>query len=219
MITRIVLVRHGNAMTSEEEAETVYRQSKESPLTNFGKLQAEAVAKSVSLYKTEVLFCSQYLRAIKTAEIITKYHPQLFINTDGLLNELVRVVDGVDIYSELNQEYREWRGKMLGSANIHDKFHPSDQSLYEKLKDTLKAIQNVVKKCTGQKIAIIGHSQVFALFLAYIDMINNRNSSPAALVYYFNKRFMDNGAITTVEYDDKKKKWTIVRFNDNRHLP
>lgn len=216
-VTKIILVRHGNAMTPEEEAEVVYRQWRESPLTNYGKLQAEAAAKSPTLYKADILFSSQYKRALETAQIISKYHPQLFINTDARLNELTRVVDGVDIYGDLNKKYRDWRGQMLSTANIHDKFHHGDQSLYEKLEEKLNFMDMVIKSCTHQKVLIVGHSQVNALFLSYIDMINNKNESAEALVYYFNRRFMSNGAITTIEY--KNKKWNIVRFNDTRHLP
>ena len=219
MITKIVLVRHGTTMTPDDEIDTLFRQNRKSNLNHLGLLQGEGVAKSVSVFGADILFSSQYTRAIETANIITQYHPNLFINTDSLLNELTRIVDGVDMYSELNRQYREWRGKMLKDARIHDKFHPTDQSLYEKLEEMLKFVGKVIKECAGQKVIVVGHSQGISLFLSYIDMINAKNESPESLVFYFNKRFMNNGGITTIEYDDRKDRWTIVRFNDTRHLP
>ena len=138
MITTIILGRHGTTMMPDDEAENLYRQKRNTPLNHLGVLQAEGMAKSSALFKTDILFSSQYQRAFDTANIVAKYHPSLFINTDSLLNELTRIVDGENFYSNLNLKYRLWRGKMLQEARIHDKFHPSDQSLYEKFEETLK---------------------------------------------------------------------------------
>ncbi|MCD6282267.1 histidine phosphatase family protein [bacterium] len=70
MATRIIFVRHG---VTELNNLGVIQGAAKTPLTDFGRRQADSAAKALKAFKPVALYSSPYVRAMQTAEIIGKH--------------------------------------------------------------------------------------------------------------------------------------------------
>lgn len=219
MSLKLILARHGASAAYDniDTDEDVFRQTKSTPLRQLGTNQAHQLGKQVSIYQPDVLLCSPYTRARQTAEIVTKYSPQLFPNVIEDLSEIKRVVDGHSIYSQLNLDYKKWRGEAIRKADLKSKFHPRDDSFGEFFDQITKLKHWITKEFDNQTVLAIGHSQSFAMFIT--SALLGDKPAPTALFSSFNKHFMNHCAISILTYDYRKG-WQMKEsdFNITTHL-
>ncbi len=210
-------VRHGASLAYvdyENDDVPTYRQGPNTPLSDVGKKESHAAGKQLAIYRPTLLIASQLVRARESANIIAEYSP-LFVNTDWRLNEISRPsVDGQNIYSEINLEYKKWRGKMIEEKNWKAKFTSQDQSFFEHKEQLVDFLRESAKEFDGQKTVLVGHSQSFATIMAVIK--NGYNLNAHSFFETFNKSFMANGAITKLSHD--RRGWKIDFFNRTSHL-
>ncbi len=210
------LVRHGTSLAYvnyENDDVPTYRQGHNTPLSDAGKKESHAAGKQVAIYRPTLLVSSQLVRAKQSADIIAEYSP-LFVNTDWRLNEINRPsVDGQNIYSEINLEYKKWRREMIEKRNWKAKFSSKDQSFFELKEQLVDFLRESAKEFDGQKTILVGHSQSFATIISIVK--NGYNLNANSFFETFNRCFMGNGAITKLSYG---RVWKIDYFNHTRHL-
>jgi len=215
---KVLLARHGASVAYEkiDEESDIFRQKNSTPLSQLGITQAQQLGKLVSIYRPDVLICSPQKRARKTAEIVAEFNP-LFSNVIEDLREIRRVVDGKSIYSQLNLDYKRWRGEVIRQADLSAKFHPKDESHGEFLARETRVKHWLLQEFDRQTVLVVGHSQAHAMLLS--SMILGDHPRPRELFDLFNRLFMSHGAITVVTHDFRRG-WQMKEedFNITKHL-
>lgn len=106
---RLYLVRHGE---TEFNLQGRIQGHKDSPLTELGIRQANAVAKRLSAESFTAVYCSDLNRARRTAEIIVAHHPLELQVTPLLRERAFGVLEGLtraDIEEFYLADENEWR--------------------------------------------------------------------------------------------------------------
>lgn len=218
MSLKLLLARHGSSDAYEQidAEEEIFRQTKSSPLSHLGQSQAHLLGRQVAIYRPGVLLTSPFTRARQTADIVVKYSP-LFSNVFPELAEIHRVVDGQSIYSQINLDYKRWRGETIRNGDMKSKFHPQDESFGEFHSRVNKIKSWLSQEFDNQTVLVIGHSQFFSMFIS--SVILGDKPHPLALFESFNRHFMSHGAITIVTYDYRHR-WQMKPrdFNITKHL-
>lgn len=105
----LYIVRHGQTL---DNLENRIQGHTDSPLTELGVRQAEAIANRLSSESFAAIYSSDLGRAVRTAKIIASRH-DLSIQTTPLLRELnLGVAQGLTVdefSSQYPEEYRLWR--------------------------------------------------------------------------------------------------------------
>ncbi len=216
MTLKVLLARHGTSLPYEniDADKDIVRQSKFTPLGPRGILQAQLLGKKIATLKPDVLLNSPYRRAAETAEIIARFAP-LCPNAIDDLREIRRIVDGHSVYSQLNLDYKKWRGEAIKRGDMVGKFHPHDQSFGEYLAQILRVKHWLPKEFDNQTVLIVGHSQFSSMFIS--SALLGDKPSPSSLFTYFNRYFMTHAALTTLEYHYRHG-WKVIDFNNTSHL-
>ena len=219
MFIKVLLARHGSSDAYEQldQDVDVFRQTPLTPLSHAGIIQAQQLSKQISIYRPDVLLTSPYRRTRQTADIVAQYVP-LFANVIDDLREIKRVVDKkVSIYSQLNLDYKRWRGETIRKADLSAKFHPKDESHGEFLARETRVKHWLIQELDGQTVLVVGHSQAHAMLLG--SMILGDHPKPHTLFNFFNQHFMNHGAITIVTHDHRHG-WQMKEedFNITKHL-
>lgn len=218
MSLKLLLARHGSSDAYEQidAEEEIFRQTKSSPLSQLGITQAQKLAQQVTVYRPDAMIVSPYLRARLTGEIVAEFNP-LFPNVVDELKEIRRVVDGKSIYSQLNLDYKRWRGETIRNGDMKSKFHPQDESFGEFHSRVNKIKSWLSQEFDNQTVLVVGHSQFFSMFIS--SVILGDKPHPLALFESFNRHFMSHGAITVVTYDYRHR-WQMKpgHFNITSHL-
>ncbi len=215
----LIIGRHGASVDYEniDQDVDIKRQTKLSKLSHSGKDQAHLQGRQVSIYRPDVMFTSPYQRARETAEIVAEYSPQLFPNIIEDLAEIRRIVDGHSIYSQLNLDYKKWRGETLRKADLNARFHPKDESFGELIARQTKFKYYLQKEYDNQTIFASGHSQAHGMLMA--SCLLGDKPDPRAVFEFFNRHFMSHGAISILTWDYRKG-WQMKdsEFNITKHL-
>lgn len=218
MSVKVMLARHGASVAYEkiDEESDIFRQKSITPLSQLGITQAQKLAQRVTVYHPDAMIVSPYLRARLTGEIVAEFNP-LFPNVVDELKEIRRVVDGKSIYSQLNLDYKLWRGEVIRKADLSAKFHPKDESHGELFIRETSLKHWLSQEFDGQTILVVGHSQAHAMLLG--SMILGDRPKPRELLDLFNRLFMSHAAITILTYDYRKG-WRMKPedFNITKHL-
>lgn len=221
MSLKLLLVRHGESdayKKVDQDDAIILRQTSKSPLSEpLGITQAQLLGKELSVYRPEVLITSPYLRARQTADFIAKFSPQLFPNVIEDLSEVRRVVDGEDIYGDLNQKFKKWRGEAIRNGDLHGKFHPQDESFGELFARASRLKRWILKEFDDQVVVVSGHSQSDGMFIGSALLGDKPN--PHLLFDFFNKHFMSHAAYSVLTWDHRKG-WQMKpeEFNITKHL-
>ncbi|MBO4390466.1 MAG: histidine phosphatase family protein [Lachnospiraceae bacterium] len=197
---RIFLIRHGQQSSRLCNVNV--------GLSPQGISQAELVAKRLTTYGIEELYCSELIRAIETAEIIGKeigltpvVKPDLqeidFGGFEGLSDKQI-----VEQYGDLR--YRIEYGMQ------EDLHYPDGENGREAGERIRKALTALTKEGHG-RIAVVTHGCAMRCFLAGLF------GESYAQKYQFS-RIMENCSITELVYDPKHDRFNLERLNDFAHL-
>ncbi len=215
MSLKLLFARHGasDAHDIDEDTVDIFRQTRTTPLGQRGRNQARHLGKKISIFRPDVLICSPYVRARETAEIIAEYAP-LFPNTLDDLREIRRIVDGQSIYSQINLDYKKWRGETIRTGNLNDRFHPNDESFEELFVRATKIKYWLLQEFDGQTVLVVSHSQFLAMLIT--SMLHGDRPEPSVLFGSFNRHFMNHGALSIIKHNSLR--WNLESFNDTSHL-
>lgn len=201
----LYLIRHAESVMNEQ-CSLIGGRTETTPLTEFGKKQAELLGKRLTWEGIifDKVYASPATRTKETVEIICSFMAYPFN----------RIIYSEQLY-EISQG--EWEGKprkeiytkeMLAQINANNwEFHPPNG---ESQRDVEERMHNYVKKeaLTQQgRVGIFGHSMAFKCLLRSI-----LDSTPK-MTY---KIVLDNTSITHLKYNDLG--WHIISLNDIGHL-
>lgn len=169
--TTLLLVRHGE---SEANAAGRYAGQTDSPLTDRGRAQAEAVADALADARIDRVVSSDLSRARDTATAIARRR--------GLDVEAIRELREVDM--------GEAAGKQFEDARQHPDWTPdgflrwpAGESLEEALGRALAVLDRLVRESPGRTICIVGHGGVTRILVShFLGLLPKlyRHPSPSA---------------------------------------
>jgi broad specificity phosphatase PhoE len=199
-MTKIVLVRHGE---TEWNVGEVFRGRIDVELNETGLKHAGLLAAYLSIWKIDAVYSSPLKRALKTAEVIARYH-QLD----------VQVAPGL-----IDFDYGEWQG--LSHQEVKDKYrelyaawlkHPQQvkmvdgDSLDEVRKRAMEVLEGVIAKYEGS-VVLVSHRVVNKVLIC-------------ALLGLDNSHFWNIGqdACGITNFVCENKRFILTRHNDTSYL-
>ncbi len=185
------------------------------PLGEFGKKQAEALARKMNLTKLDHLYSSEWPRAIQTAEFISK-HTKLIIRTHPFIHEIQKhsSLNEVPDESEISQRYR--REALENKENFDWKFDGQGESLNEVIDRARKVIEFLVREHADETVAIVSHG-IFMTVMTTLILLGPDFDRKTFLKVSWSLKIHNTG-ISCFKYDPKTKYWTMLCFNDHGHL-
>ena len=166
--TTFYFVRHGE---SEGNAARVFTGQTDSPLTERGRRQAEAVADELANVKFDRIVSSDLSRTRDTADVIAKRH--------GVRVEVVPELREIDVGDQTGKTFDETRG--LPNWN-DDGFvvWPGGETLDQVVARTLAAIERLTRENPGKTILVVGHGGVNRILLShFLGILPKLDRSPA----------------------------------------
>jgi len=200
-MTKFTIIRHG-----ETEWNKIGKQQGhlDSPLTENGRNQAEAVAQYLKK-DFDVLISSSLGRAIETAEIISKILNLKIIKKDGLKERNLGILQGMTI-TEFKLNYNEEYIKFI--SNNPDYIIPNGESINQRYKRAIMTFNNIANEYKNQNILIITHGGILESLFRYTLNIPINIKRAFSLI---------NGSINIFTYDRewKLESWGIIEHLDN----
>ncbi len=162
MTTRLILVRHGQTAYN---AEVRFMGQLDIPLDEIGRVQAQEVARRLSIERPAAMYCSGLSRAFDTASAIQAAiptHPELRI--DGRLTE---------------GDFGEWQGKTYDSLKVRDSERlatweadrlnvapPEGESLRQIAARVQTAYNDILADNEGRTVIIVAHGGSLQVLVA-----------------------------------------------------
>lgn len=200
MIT-LYIVRHGQTVDNLEDR---IQGHTDSPLTELGVRQAQAIAQRLSAERFHALYSSDLGRAVHTAEIVASPHG-LAITTTPLLRELhLGVAQGMT-REQFREEYPEACRLWESSPAIHRP--PGGETVESAIARCGEFIRQVVAQHgDGEKLAVIAHGgSLKGLIIAAFNLP----------VGFFASMAASNASLSILEIGERPR---LRLFNDTCHL-
>ncbi|KAA0237750.1 MAG: histidine phosphatase family protein [Dehalococcoidia bacterium] len=202
MITRVIVVRHGQTYGN---IEGLFCGHSETELTPLGVRQARALGARLREMEIDAAYSSDLSRAAKTAEHALEQKPGLEAAPDPGLREM---------------HYGEWEGRPgreLGERHpelLRDFFlgrlhgAPGGETLQQLRTRTSEAVQRSVEAHRGGTVLLVSHGN------AIMAMLAEFLSLPIEATWSF---ACDNTSITRMQFS-KSGRFTLLGYNDATHL-
>jgi len=201
-MTRIYLIRHGQ---SEGNLKGYFQGSRDVPLSDLGRKQAEKLGERCSSLKLDAVYSSVLSRAHDTAKAVAVKHGMEVIKVPGLEEIHLGVWEGRSI-SELEVEFPEemhrWR------VSPHLMTVPGGESLQEASDRFFAALGSIIDENPNRTVAVVAHGGVIRYFFARV-----RNVSLDKLA---DIKVQGNTSVNLIEYENGK--YNIIFENDSSHL-
>ncbi|MSU73787.1 histidine phosphatase family protein [Candidatus Kaiserbacteria bacterium] len=212
----IYLVRHGE---SEGNVEFVF-QTKDSPLTEKGRKQAEIIAKRIAKLPVEVIIASPAARTKATAEAIA--------------TRVNKPVEYSDLLVERRTMSELWGHRIddLGIADIKQilfrfdepNLRHSDEENFEDLKMRADATLSFLEKRPEEHILVVGHGLFTRVLVARV-LLGERLTGAECLKILSVLRTRNTG-LSVLHYKENantgtegpESDWQLLVWNDHAHL-
>lgn len=160
-MTTIYFIRHSEALKSNniKNSDSLQAQNEKWPLTENGEEIAKEKSKLEELKNFDVVFSSNYVRAIGTA----KYFASNKINIDERFGERKF---GINSWDELPTDFGE---RQFNDFNYRIE---NGESLNDVIKREEEALNDILKNYKEKKILIVGHSTALAALFSKWCEIN-----------------------------------------------
>lgn len=195
----IYLIRHGrqNSKLCNVDVE----------LSEEGREQARLVGKRLAKYDIDVVYSSQLIRAVETADIINEY-----INKPRIIDERFQEADfgrltGLET-EVLKEKYKDFLDKR--AMMEEDEPYPDGENSQMVFDRAYAALKEVVTK-DYKNVCIVTHGGVIRSLLTGIV-----KAQPQRWLTY--GRQLENCSITELLYDEQKNTFHIERLNDYAHI-
>ena len=196
---KLILIRHGLT----QDATKKIGQSPRSRLSRKGILQSKKVAKRLKNEKIDLIFSSDYKRAVQTANEIAKFHKIKIIKKKDLREFLIHDKQG-KAYDEFDFDYDDLLESYFLKPN---KKTPSGESFNIFKNKIIKFYNYLHKKYHPKTIVVVTHGHVIGLLLSHL----------LRKPRYFLKIEQHNTGLNLIEVDEDKKH-KIHLINDTAHL-
>lgn len=179
MKTYVYLIRHSEAFKVNNilNSDTLQLQNEKTILSVNGEKIAFQLAKNNELNNIDVVYSSNYTRAISTAKYIANQN-NLILNIDERFNERKY---GVNNYCELPFEFEKIQ---FNDENFKMLSGESRKEVNERMNE---ALTDILNNNLGKKIVIVSHSTAIAFLLTNWCKVNYDNC------YTFNEKVFFDG--------------------------
>lgn len=201
----LYLIRHGE---SEANAEETYR-DQNTKLSVRGLRQAGKLAKRFSKIPVDVIFSSDYPRALQTAAYIKK-----IVRKKIIVTPLVRE-EGHP--SEFNGKHHTHPDVMRGKAFFkkhYRRLRYSDEETFSDVKMRVQKFIRMLEKRKEKNVVVVSHGITKRMIIAL--MMFGRELTPRIFQKFRIGLLTKNTGITVCEY--KKGEWRVLTWNDHAHL-
>jgi broad specificity phosphatase PhoE len=199
-MTEIILIRHGE---TEWNVQEVFRGRIDVELNETGVREAELLAEYLGGVKVEAVYSSPLRRALKTAEMIARYHKLKVEIAPGLIDFDFGQWQGLphqevkDRYKEL---YAQWR------ENPHLVQMPDGESLAGVRERALNLVNEAVARHEGA-VVLVSHRVVNKVLICALLGLDNS--------HFWNIR-QDTCGTTIFAYE--KGRFILTKHNDTSYL-
>jgi len=198
---KLYIIRHGQ--TDWNIAKKIQGRQ-DIPLNERGRYQAGCLKKAMENRPVTAVFTSPQIRAMETAKAVALSSGSAVIPVKDLMEINYGSWEG-KTEEELLQEdralYEAWWSHPAETAP------PGGESISQVNERCQKAWKEIKPQLTGDA-AIVAHGGLLAHFM---EQLLGSESVAASTVAH-------NASITTIEYEPETERFTLVEFDDYRHL-
>jgi probable phosphoglycerate mutase len=204
-VTRLFLVRHGQ---SNGNAEGRFGGHSPTPLSALGKQQAEMTARALAKEKIHVIYSSDLLRAVQTAEPLAEIINLPIITTAAFRERKVGVLEG-KTFDESKAEYPKDYYALVNRSVHH--VITGGESYRQLLRRATRELHEILRTHQGENIVIYSHTGAICFLTLYLlGAINRYTKTTPWLV-------TSNCGINRFEIRSRTN-IRVLNFNDTRHL-
>jgi broad specificity phosphatase PhoE len=203
--TKLFLVRHGQ---SAGNAAGRFGGHSPTPLSDLGFEQARLTAEALAKENVNVIYSSDLLRAVQTAEPLSKLTGIPIITKPEFRERNVGVLEGLtfdESKSEFPNDYYA-----LVNRNIHHVITEGES--YSNLLDRIKGeLRDIIRKHRGERVAIFTHTGALCFMTLHLIGAIHRNTKQTPWIVTSNcgiNRFEIRGP----------RNIRVLALNDTRHL-
>ena len=211
---KVFLVRHGETLANMN----MTWQDSNDELSPRGFIQADKLAERLVENTFDQVFCSSFKRARQTAEVLTKRLGLTFIFSD-LFTEVKNPSCLVGIKQEnipgnAVHDYLQMRD----SASDKDNFRFEDEETLSELITRARETLELLARSDGETMLAVTHG-TFMKTLVGVVLSQHEPTRSASEIFYAGRYMLTiNTGITVLTYNEDKKVWTLLTFNDHAHF-
>jgi 2,3-bisphosphoglycerate-dependent phosphoglycerate mutase len=200
--TRLILIRHG---LTRWNVEARIQGQGDSPLTEEGIAQAEAIGRRLAAEPFDHLVSSDLGRAFHTARIIAKRAGRDEVATDTRLRERSFGKGEGMTYAEVDIAYPNAFARV---RDVDPDFViPGGESRRQFHDRVRAAFDDLARAHAGKAVVVVTHGGVLATFFRHIHAIPLEVAHPIAIT---------NASYNVVRHDGRL--WSVETWSDNSHL-
>ncbi len=204
-VTKLLLIRHGQ---SGGNVDGTFGGHSPTPLSELGKQQAEITAKALAKEGIDVIYSSDLLRAVQTAEPLAEILELEINKTSAFRERNVGVLEGLTFRQSKDQFPKDYYALINRNVNHVITEGESYRQLLKRGTNALKEIFYIHK---GRRIAVFSHTGAICYLTLYILGAINRHTKQTPWIVTSNcgiNRFEIRGRRNT----------RVLALNDTRHL-
>lgn len=203
--TRVLLVRHGQ---SQGNAERRFGGHSPTPLSELGRRQAEATARSLASEGVTAIYSSDLLRAAQTAEPLARMTGLEINRTSALRERSVGLLEGLT-FEEAAERYPEEYAALLRRDFEH--VLAGGESYRQLLDRASSELDRAVERQRGGTIAAFSHTGTICILVLHLmGALDAPNLKPVWIS-------SANCGVTRFEIQHGGLT-RLLRANDTRHL-
>lgn len=205
----IYFIRHGE---SEGNKKNIHQHA-ETPLSDKGIKQAEALAERLKNVHFDLIYSSTSNRAFQTAEIINK---KLNVEIEAW-DDLIEMKMPSEIRGRKVDDPEVVKIKKLIHENYHKgNFKYSDEETFNELNErTQRVLKHLEEKHGSQTILVVSHSTAIKAIVG--RMVFENELTPKVLLGMRFHMWANNTGVTICEKHSKYG-WQLNTWNDMAHL-
>jgi broad specificity phosphatase PhoE len=204
-VTKLYLIRHGQ---SDGNAEGRFGGHGPTPLSNLGVQQAEAAARLLAKEGVNSIYSSDLLRAIQTAEPLSKLTGIPIISTSAFRERNVGVLEGLTFDESKETFPKDYYA--LVSRNVHHVI-TEGESYRHLLRRSTTELWEILRTHIGGRVAIFSHTGAICFLTLHLMGAIRRDTKQTPWIVTSNcgiNRFEIRG----------RNNIRILALNDTRHL-
>lgn len=160
--TTLLLIRHGQ---TDWNLEGRYTGQSDIPLNEAGREQARRLADKLKAMPPDVIYASDLIRAYETAEIIAD-SCDVPLYSDPRLREINQGVWEGMLFPDIKARFaREFAAREADPLTVSA---PEGETVGQVRQRVLAAVQEIILKHPGQRVAIVAHGLTLAIIKGYV---------------------------------------------------